>query len=106
MVQFTSALSQFISIHNDKKFVDGWFEKRRYVILSRFLKKFLDMLYKLFFINSKCFKVRCLQKSYKCIVCVVLEVSTMFKLKFRENLPNSQKFRGPAQSGRSQGSQR
>ena len=29
-----------------------------------------------------------------------------FKIKFRENLPNSQKFRGPTQSGRSQGSQR
>ena len=28
------------------------------------------------------------------------------KIKFRENLPNSQKFRGPTQSGRSQGSQR
>ena len=27
-------------------------------------------------------------------------------IKFRENLPNSQKFRGPTQSGRSQGSQR
>ena len=27
-------------------------------------------------------------------------------LKFRENLPNSQKFRGPTQSGLSQGSQR
>ena len=27
-------------------------------------------------------------------------------LKFRENLPNSQKFRGPTQSRRSQGSQR
>ena len=28
------------------------------------------------------------------------------EIKFRENLPNSQKFRGPTQSGRSQGSQR
>ena len=28
------------------------------------------------------------------------------KIKFRENLPNYQKFRGPTQSGRSQGSQR
>ena len=28
------------------------------------------------------------------------------QIKFRENLPNSQKFRGPTQSGRSQGSQR
>ena len=27
-------------------------------------------------------------------------------VKFRENLPNSQKFRGSTQSGRSQGSQR
>ena len=28
------------------------------------------------------------------------------KIKFREKLPNSQKFRGPTQSGRSQGNQR
>ena len=28
------------------------------------------------------------------------------QIKFRENLPNSQKFRGPTQSDRSQGSQR
>ena len=28
------------------------------------------------------------------------------EIKFRETLPNSQKFRGPTQSGRLQGSQR
>ena len=33
------------------------------------------------------------------------DVKCVSDLKFRENLPNSQKFRGPAQSGRSQGSQ-
>ena len=30
---------------------------------------------------------------------------TYVKIKFRENLPNSQKFRGTTQSGRSQGGQ-
>ena len=40
------------------------------------------------------------------VVCKIADHQQLLYIKFRENLPNSQKYRGPTQSGRSQGSQR
>ena len=43
---------------------------------------------------------------YSCMMRTIDTASWPFLLKFRENLPNSQKFRGPTPSGRSQDGQR
>ena len=45
-------------------------------------------------------------RSLRNVTIAMSDISVNNRIKFRENLPNSQKFRGPTQSGRSQGSQR
>ena len=48
-------------------------------------------------------------KKHKCSIACDHKNRAIYRqdqIKFRENLPNSEKFRGPTQSGRSQGGQR
>ena len=57
--------------------------------------------------KSFCYLLQKIQKLKNLAVQInVRLIRNSLKKKFRENLPNSQKFRGPTQSGRSQGSQR